>query len=76
MRWKWSQAMSPVSPFQTAPGVWLKVSQIDGPRPSAWTAPSIWYEAVAVPQRKPGGKGRGGPSLRGVGGAHGAKISW
>ena len=24
------------------PGVWLKVSQIDGVRPSSATAPSIW----------------------------------
>src|SRR5215212_6186199 len=41
-----------------APGVWLKVSQIDGPRPSSATAPSIWYAAVAVPKTKPGGKRR------------------
>ena len=26
--------MSPVSPPRTLPGVWLNVSQIDGPRPS------------------------------------------
>src|SRR5437868_149598 len=29
-----------------------KVSQIDGRRPSAWMAPSIWYDAVATPQVK------------------------
>ena len=33
-----------------------EVSQIDGPRPSSSTAPSIWYAAVAAPQRKPWGK--------------------
>ena len=40
----------------TAPGVWEKVSQIDGVRPSSATAPSIWYDAVATPQTKPSGK--------------------
>ena len=32
------------------------VSQMDGERPSSEAAPSIWYDAVAAPQRKPGGK--------------------
>ncbi len=32
------------------------MSQIDGPRPSSRAAPSIWYEAVAAPKTKPGGK--------------------
>ena len=40
------------------PGVWLKVSQIEGVRPSSAAAPSIWYAAVAAPQRNPGGKVR------------------
>jgi hypothetical protein len=40
------------------PGVWLKVSQIEGVRPSSRTAPSIWYAEVAEPQRKAGGKAR------------------
>ncbi len=29
---------------------------MEGERPSSWAAPSIWYDAVAAPQRKPGGK--------------------
>src|SRR5258707_5368221 len=33
---------------------------MDGPRPSSSTAPSIWYAAVAAPQRKPSGKRTGG----------------
>ena len=41
-----------MSPFQVRPGVWLKVSQMEGPRPSSWAAPSIWYAAVAAPSRK------------------------
>ena len=61
-RWYESQATSPVSPFFTLPGVWAKRSQIDSPRPSSFVAPSIWYEAVAAPQRKPRGK----TTLRGV----------
>src|SRR3982074_1163714 len=28
---------------------------MDGRRPSSSTAPSIWYDAVAAPQRKPSG---------------------
>src|SRR3712207_276345 len=47
--------MSPVLPSAMRPGVWAKVSQMLGPRPSSATAPSIWYEAVAVPQTKSGG---------------------
>ena len=34
--------MSPVSPRETLPGRRLKLSQIDGVRPSAVAAPSIW----------------------------------
>ena len=40
--WDLPQATSPVSPWKTFPGVWLNVSQIDGPFPSASGAPSIW----------------------------------
>ena len=47
--------MSPVSPPSVFPGVWLNTSQIDGLRPSSATAPSIWYEAVALPNTKPCG---------------------
>src|SRR5450631_1953568 len=47
--------MSPLSPPATRPGVWLKVSQIDRPRPPTSTAPSIWYAAVATPSSKPRG---------------------
>src|SRR5450756_1058524 len=54
--------MSPWSPPSTRPGVWLKVSQMDGPRPSSVTAPSIWYDAVAAPHRKSWGNARIGPS--------------
>src|ERR1044071_799027 len=50
--------MSPFELLLTLPGVCEKVSQIDGPRPSSLTAPSTWYEAVAVPQIKPGGNSR------------------
>src|SRR5262245_46355181 len=31
---------------------------MDGPRPSSATAPSIWYDDVAVPHTKPGGNCR------------------
>lgn len=41
-RWWWSQAMSPVSPPVTLPGVWEKVSRMEGVRPPSATAPSIW----------------------------------
>src|SRR5688572_12089889 len=50
--------MSPVSPFSTAPGRRLNVSQIEGDRPPSVTAPSIWYDAVAAPHRKSGGNRR------------------
>src|SRR5215213_2123222 len=53
-----SFATSPVALSTTLSGVCEKVSQIDGPRPSSLTAPSTWYEAVAVPQIKPRGKSR------------------
>src|SRR5208282_3827237 len=46
-------ATSPVSPFLILPGVWQKRSQIDSPLPSSLHAPSIWYEALAVPHWKP-----------------------
>ena len=39
----------------TLPGVAQNVSQIDGPRPSRSTPPSIWYAEVATPHRKDGG---------------------
>lgn len=45
--------MSPVSPFLILPGVCANRSQIDSPLPSSFHAPSIWYEAVAVPQKNP-----------------------
>src|SRR5436305_6281676 len=51
--------MSPVSPRYTLPGVWQNVSQIDGPRPPARTAPSIWYEEVETPNRNPAGNEAG-----------------
>src|SRR5215203_608897 len=50
--------MSPVALFTTLPGVCENVSQTDGARPSSLTAPSTWYEAVAVPHRKPVGNVR------------------
>src|SRR6202042_1814593 len=53
---------SPVSPWKVLPGVWLNVSQIDGPFPSASGAPSIWYAAVAAPHRNPSGN-RSCPSV-------------
>src|SRR4029078_7306889 len=37
------------------PGVCENVSQMETPRPSSFTAPSTWYDAVADPQRKPFG---------------------
>ncbi len=45
-----------MSPAAIAPGTRAKVSQIDGVRPSSATAPSIWYDAVAAPHKKPVGK--------------------
>src|ERR1700747_84635 len=47
--------MSPVSPPRTLPGVAQNRSQTLSPRPSSWAAPSIWYDAVAAPQRKSAG---------------------
>lgn len=38
------------------PGLDVKVSQMLGPLPSLLAAPSIWYDAVLVPNRNPGGK--------------------
>src|SRR5262245_28039296 len=49
--------MSPVSPFLILPGVCAYVSQIDGPLPSSFHAPSIWYADVATPHKKSFGKG-------------------
>jgi quercetin 2,3-dioxygenase len=43
----------------------VKVSQIDGPLPSLLTAPSIWYDAVDVPNRNPGGNRGGKGALSG-----------
>ena len=37
-----SQATSPEDPSAILPGILQNVSQIDGPRPSAVGAPSIW----------------------------------
>ena len=37
------------------PGCAVKVSQMLGPLPSSSDAPSIWYDAVLVPKRNPGG---------------------
>ncbi len=39
----------------TIPGLDVKVSQMLGPLPSLLAAPSIWYDAVLVPKRNPGG---------------------
>ena len=46
-----------MSPLATAPGVAQKRSQIDSPRPSASTAPSIWNAAVAAPKPHRGREG-------------------
>jgi hypothetical protein len=46
---------SPESPLRTLPGVAQNRSQTLSPRPSSCAAPSIWYDAVAAPQRKSGG---------------------
>ena len=43
----------------TLPGFSVKVSQMLGPLPSLLAAPSIWYDAVLVPNRKPGGNESG-----------------
>ena len=37
------------------PGFAVNVSQMLGPLPSLLVAPSIWYDAVLVPKRNPGG---------------------
>jgi len=37
-----SQATAPEDPSAILPGMSQKVSQIEGPRPSALGAPSIW----------------------------------
>src|SRR5207248_151869 len=58
-------ATSPVVPSLMLPGVCANVSQMDGPRPSSWTAPSIWYAEVAVPHRKPSGNDRGRGAVMG-----------
>lgn len=42
----------------TLPGLAVKVSQMLGPLPSLLAAPSIWYDAVLVPNRNPGGNER------------------
>jgi len=44
-----------VLPSQTLPGSSAYTSQIWGPLPSSFQAPSTWYEDVAAPQTKPGG---------------------
>src|SRR3954449_1024408 len=54
-RWKWSHATAPLEPSWIRPGCAQKVSQMLGPLPSSVAAPSIWYDAVLVPNRKPGG---------------------
>src|SRR3954467_15249143 len=54
-RWKWSHANAPLEPSTIRPGSAQKVSQMLGPLPSSVTAPSIWYDAVLVPNRNPGG---------------------
>src|SRR3954451_5737657 len=56
IRRRWSHATRPSSPLCTLPGVAQKVSQMDRPRPSRSTPPSIWYADVAAPHRKPAGK--------------------
>src|ERR1700686_4115938 len=48
--------MSPESRFLILPAVCAKRSQMDSPLPSSFQAPSIWYEAMAVPQKNPLGK--------------------
>ena len=54
-------ATAPVCPSRIFPGCWQNVSQIDTPRPSSCTAPSIWYADVATPQWNPSGnRGNGG----------------
>uniref|UniRef100_A0A182TI17 Uncharacterized protein n=1 Tax=Anopheles melas TaxID=34690 RepID=A0A182TI17_9DIPT len=48
-----SAARSPVAPSTTSSGwVCVSVSHTLGPLPSTFQAPSIWYAAVAAPNRK------------------------
>jgi hypothetical protein len=47
-----SHATSPEPPSSVFPGVRANSSQIDGPRPSTSSDPSIWNAAVAKPQMK------------------------
>src|SRR6478736_6093169 len=54
--------MSPLVPSTTRPGSAVNVSQMLAPLPSSCAAPSIWYDAVLVPKRKPGGRPRSRPS--------------
>ena len=56
MRFRWSAATRPSSPPRTLPGVAQNVSQIDGPRPSRSTPPSIWYDEVETPHTKSSGR--------------------
>ncbi len=54
-------------PVADSTGVWANVSHTDGPLPSAFAAPSIWYADVAAPHQKPSGKaGLGGAEAFGV----------
>src|SRR5918998_650537 len=48
------------------PGLAVKVSQMLGPLPSLLAAPSIWYAAVLVPKRNPGGNRGSGESPTGT----------
>ena len=54
MRFQWSAATALVSPRSIAPGCASKRVQ------SLVLPPSIWWAAVAVPQRKPFGRGAAG----------------
>jgi hypothetical protein len=45
----------PVLPSLILPGSAVNVSQTLGPLPSSSQAPSIWYDAVLVPNRNPAG---------------------
>ena len=63
-RWTWSQATAPELPSLIRPGSAQNVSQMLAPRPPTSTPPSIWYDAVLVPKRKPGGSwGYGMPAF-------------
>src|SRR5215212_7107204 len=67
--------MSPVSPLAIVPAVWLNWSQIDGPRPPSWTAPSIWYAAVAAPHTQSSGKITPVAAMPGVSQTNGSSMS-